>query len=300
MREGFKAAIQVLGRNPAFVLLSGDHGYGLFDEFRVQFPEQFINVGVAETNMVGLSAGLSRAGLRPLIYGLASFIPSRVYEFLKLQIGLDNLPVAVVGDGGGLVYSTLGHSHQALDDLALATALPNFSVFSPSGDSEVFEIMTSPERLSSPTYLRLGKSDQSLKLGFPSNLIEPHRVWTDSKPEAAILSHGAMTSKMARLAELGHFHADVWSFPIISPLEPKWIGALKDYKRVVVVEEHIENGGLASSIMRQPGGKSVTLSWVGASQTPHRGVGNYDWALTQHGLGNTELVERVREALNVT
>ena len=297
MREGFRTAIQILGQNPNFVLLSGDHGYGLFDEFRREFPGQFINVGVAETNMVGLSAGLSRAGLSPIIYGLASFIPSRVYEFLKLQIGLDSLPVLVVGDGGGLVYSTLGHSHQSLDDLALATALPNFKVFSPSGDSEVFEIMMSPERRTSPTYLRLGKSDQSLKFGFPSDSIEPHKVWAESNASAAILSHGAMTSKMLKLAERGNIHADIWSFPVISPLEPTWIGNLESYERVVVVEEHIRFGGLASSILNHPGSNNLTLRWVGASQTPHKRVGSYDWALAQHGLDTTTVVERVKEAL---
>ena len=297
MREGFRAAIQILGQDPKFVLLSGDHGYGLFDEFRREFPGQFINVGVAETNMVGLSAGLSRAGFRPLIYGLASFIPSRVYEFLKLQIGLDSLPVVVVGDGGGLVYSMLGHSHQSLDDLALATALPNFKVFSPSGDSEVFEIMTSPDRRTSPTYLRLGKSDQSLKFGFPSGSIEPHKVWTESNAPAAILSHGAMTTKMLELAEQGDFRADIWSFPVISPLEPKWISNLESYESVVVVEEHIRQGGLASSIMNHPGSSNLTLRWVGASNTPHKRVGSYDWTLAQHGLDTAKLVERVKEAL---
>lgn len=300
MREGFKAAIQVLGKDPSFVLLSGDHGYGLFDEFRGRFPEQFINVGVAEANMVGISAGLSRAGLSPVIYGLASFIPSRVYEFLKLQIGLDNLPVAVVGDGGGVVYSTLGHSHQALDDLALACALPNFTVFSPSGDSEVFEIMTSPQRLNSPTYIRLGKSDRSIDPGFPSNAVEPHIVWKQSNATAAILSHGAMTSTVVKLAELGRFNADVWSFPIISPLKPKWLGNLRKYKRIVVVEEHVQHGGLSSSIMRHPGGNKLNLSWIGASHTPHTGVGSYDWVLKQHGLDDKKLGDRVRQALEIT
>ena len=94
--------------NPKFVALTGDHGYALFDEIKKTRPEQFLNVGMIEQAMIGIAAGLSQVGHQTLVYGLASFIPMRVIEQIKLDICYNNLPVKIIGDGAGLVYSVLG------------------------------------------------------------------------------------------------------------------------------------------------------------------------------------------------
>ena len=106
-------------RDPNILLLTGDHGYSLFDDFRRECPEQYINAGIAEQNMTGIAAGLARSGFRPIVYGLSAFIPVRILEQIKLDVAHDNLPIIFIGDGAGFVYSHLGTSHQSLKSIRL-------------------------------------------------------------------------------------------------------------------------------------------------------------------------------------
>src|SRR5438270_12547779 len=126
MRKAFsKALVDAAVADSRLVLLTGDHGYALFDEFRQRCPGQYINAGVAEQNMVGVAAGLAKGGLRPVVYGLSAFVPIRVLEQIKLDVCYENLPVCFIGDGAGVVYSTLGTSHQGTEAIAALRALPH-------------------------------------------------------------------------------------------------------------------------------------------------------------------------------
>src|SRR5436309_15304303 len=117
MRAAFaQALVQAAKQDERVVLLTGDHGYALFDEFRQACPGQYLNAGVAEQNMVGVAAGLSKAGFRPVVYGLSAFVTVRVLEQVKLDLCYENLPALLVGDGAGVVYSSLGTSHQSTED----------------------------------------------------------------------------------------------------------------------------------------------------------------------------------------
>src|SRR5262249_6934232 len=138
MRNAFaRALVEAAIADARVVLLTGDHGYALFDEFRRACPKQYINAGVAEQNMVGVAAGLAKAGFRPVVYGLSAFVPIRVLEQIKLDICYENLPVLLIGDGAGVVYGTLGASHQSTEDIACLRALPHLSILSPADAFEM-------------------------------------------------------------------------------------------------------------------------------------------------------------------
>ena len=142
-------------------VLSGDHGYALFDSLRKVLPNQFLNVGVAEQNMVGLAAGLAKGGLRPVVYGLASFVPMRVLEFIKMDVCYEALPVVFLGDGAGLVYSTLGASHQCGEDIAVLAPLPNMTIYSPADAAELeYCFRAAMADTQGASYIRIGKSDR--------------------------------------------------------------------------------------------------------------------------------------------
>src|SRR5471032_813974 len=114
MRDAFSNALVAAAKNdPKVLLLTGDHGYALFDAFRKSCPDQYINCGIAEQNMVGVAAGLAKAGFKPVVYGLAAFVPIRVLEQIKIDVCYENLPVTLIGDGAGVVYAQLGTSHQS-------------------------------------------------------------------------------------------------------------------------------------------------------------------------------------------
>src|SRR6516165_8792445 len=142
MRNAFASALVRAARNdPRVLLLTGDHGYALFDEFRKVCPAQYINAGVAEQNMVGVAAGLAKGGFRPVVYGLSAFIPVRVLEQIKMDVCYQELPVVFMGDGAGVVYSTLGTSHQSTEDVAALRALPHLGILSPADDLEMTACM---------------------------------------------------------------------------------------------------------------------------------------------------------------
>src|SRR5437588_12499571 len=129
MRNAFSPSLVSAARkDPRVLLLTGDHGYALFDEIRRVCPDQYINAGVAEQNMVGVAAGLAKGGFRPVVYGLSAFVPVRVLEQIKMDVCYESLPVVFVGDGAGVVYSSLGASHQSTEYVAALRALPNLSI----------------------------------------------------------------------------------------------------------------------------------------------------------------------------
>ena len=128
-------------KDPRVLLLTGDHGYALFDEIRRVCPDQYINAGVAEQNMVGVAAGLAKGGFRPVVYGLSAFVPVRVLEQIKMDVCYESLPVIFIGDGAGVVYSTLGTSHQSTEDVAAARGVPCLSILSPADAAEMTAAM---------------------------------------------------------------------------------------------------------------------------------------------------------------
>ena len=145
MRNAFaNALIQAAQKDDRVVLLTGDHGYALFDEFRQACPDRYLNAGVAEQNMVGVAAGLAKAGMRPVVYGLSAFVPIRVLEQIKLDVCYEALPVVFIGDGAGVVYSSLGSSHQSTQDVVALGALPLMAILSPAVAHEVTACMGLP------------------------------------------------------------------------------------------------------------------------------------------------------------
>src|SRR5579871_3742770 len=160
MRSAFAEALVRLAKaDPRVLLLTGDHGYALFDDFRRACPGQYINGGVAEQNLVGVAAGLAKGGFRPVVYGLSAFVPMRVLEQIKLDVCYEPLPVVLVGDGAGIVYSTLGTSHQCTEDVAALRAMPHLAILSPADAAEMTACMEMALRADTPVYLRMGKAD---------------------------------------------------------------------------------------------------------------------------------------------
>jgi transketolase len=171
MRAAFSSTLTRLAQaDPNILLLTGDHGYALFDEFRRTCPTQYINAGIAEQNMVGMAAGLARAGYRPFVYGLSAFVPVRVLEQIKLDVAHDNLPVVFIGDGAGFVYSHLGTSHQSTEDIACTRAIPHLEIYSPADRFELALFLERAYQSAAPVYFRMGKADRGdVHPGLPAD-----------------------------------------------------------------------------------------------------------------------------------
>ena len=298
MRERLSKLItEYAETDPRVIVLSGDHGYALFDPLRKSRPDQFLNVGVAEQNMIGVAAGLARTGFRPIAYGLAAFLPIRVLEQIKLDLCLSRLPVLLLGDGAGLVYSTLGSSHQCGEDVAALRPMPGITIYSPADATELEACFRSSMDLASgPSYLRIGKSDRPQIHAVPVE--SPDYAYTHrGNGRVLLIGTGSMASAAQTVARKAHF--DSVSVMRIKPLPKRLISEATAYEQVVVLEEHHRAGGLYSAIAeaffslapaRYPRMHSLSLK----DQFSEK-CGSHDYALSEHGLGDDQIERRIRE-----
>lgn len=257
MRNRFASTFYELGQqDPRLVVVVADISpAGSIAKFREDFPDRFINTGVAEQVMIGLCAGMAQRGLRPFAYTIATFSVFRPYEMIRDDLCYQDLPVTVVGIGGGVSYSTLGGTHHAMEDVALMTSLPNMSVVAPCDPAET-EAATRWLALNNqhPAYLRLGKAGEP---DLTSDAVEAFifgRIRHLRKGRGiAFLSYGPVTKTALALADAAERKtgrpASVVSVHTLKPLDVDGLaGVLASHDRVVVIEEHVPRGGLGSSV----------------------------------------------------
>ncbi len=305
MRAAFSETLVRLAKaDPKVLLLTGDHGYALFDEFRRECPAQYLNAGVAEQNMVGMAAGMARTGFRPVVYGLSAFIPVRVLEQIKLDIAHDRLPVILVGDGAGFVYSHLGTSHQSTEDIACTRAIPDLSVYSPADRFEVTACMELAYRSKAPVYLRMGKSDRGDVHRHipPASIGALLPVQQGQAGNISLIATGSMVRTAMDIAAASYPGAAVWSAPFIKPMDAQQVAAICAQSRaVVVLEEHSVLGGLGSAIAETAAELApVRLLRVGVQDRFSQHCGSYEYLLKEHGLDRASVALRIEAFVKVS
>lgn len=298
MRAAFSDALVRLAKEDSNVLLlTGDHGYALFDAFRKECPAQYINAGIAEQNMVGMAAGLARAGFRPFVYGLSAFIPVRVIEQIKLDVAHDNLPVVFIGDGAGFVYSHLGTSHQSTEDIACTRAIPDLAVHSPADRFEVAACMQLAYDSKSAVYLRMGKSDRGdvHTAALSTKVGELLQVKAGDSADIAFIATGSLVRTAMTIAADRYPDAAVWSVPFIKPInQQQVIEVCRGAKTVVVLEEHSVLGGLGSVITEIASEFfPVRILRIGVNDRFSHHCGTYDYLLKEHGLDRDAVEQRI-------
>jgi transketolase len=246
------------------VFVGSDLGFGAMEDLRREFPDRFFMEGVSEQYVMGMAAGLAMEGFMPFVASIASFITRRCYEQIRIDVCLHNLPVRIIGIGGGLVYAPLGPTHTAVEDFALLREAPNLTVAAPGDRAEVRAVLRESLRLPGPIYIRLGparppalpRSDLPV-LGKGSLLRAPHEVLIVS---TGAMTHDAMTASdmlTSRDIRGGALHMNtVW------PIDREAILAVAGSTSLVVtLEEHSIVGGLGSAV-------SETLAAEGSGGPP--------------------------------
>lgn len=299
MRQAFsQALVQEATRDPRVLLLTGDHGYALFDDFRKSCPAQYINAGIAEQNMVGVAAGLAKAGFRPVVYGLSAFVPVRVLEQIKIDVCYEQLPVVFIGDGAGLVYSTLGTSHQSFEDIAALRAVPYLDILSPCDAAETTACMQAAFGRGSPVYFRMGKSDVgSVHTQTPTlsrgGLLEVRK----GRSAVSFIATGSMVRTACNIAAA--HDATVYSAPWVHPLDTEQLAEIASRSRALVTfEEHSARGGLGACVLEglAETAPRPTLR-IGIGERFSTTCGSWSHALREHGLDEATVAGRVRPFL---
>ena len=163
MRTTFaKTLLALAKKDKRIMLLTGDLGYSVFEDFQKEVPRQYLNMGVAEQNMAGVAAGMAMEGLKPIIYSIVPFTTMRNFEQIRNDICYQNLDVKIVGVGAGFSYGPYGHTHHGLEDIGILRTLPNLVILTPGDPVEVKLATTAMMKLKGPAYLRIGKAGEPI------------------------------------------------------------------------------------------------------------------------------------------
>ncbi len=252
MRNAFvRTMLELAAADPRVVLITGDLGYNVLEEFAERFPKQFLNAGVAEQNMTGVAAGLALSGHVVFTYSIANFPTLRCLEQIRNDVCMHGANVTVVAVGGGLAYGVLGPTHHGTEDLAIMAALPGMTVFAPGDPVETELVTRAAAAHDGPCYLRLGKAGEPVVHAEPPAFRIGHAIPVRTGDAATLVTTGgtlALTCDAAdRLAAAGTRVA-VLSMPTLQPLDRRAIlDAAARTRRIVTVEEHA-GGGLGTAV----------------------------------------------------
>lgn len=256
MRDAFARTLYDISKeNPKVFIVAADISPAAsMGPFRNEFPDHFINVGVAEQSMIGICAGLALRGCTPFAYTIATFTIYRPFEQVRDDLCYQNLPVTLVGVGGGVSYSTLGGTHHAQEDIALMSALPNMSIVAPCDPLETEAATWACAQHNGPVYLRLGKAGEP---NLTASAIQPFQFGkirlVKGGSDVCIISYGPIMSMAfavaAKIEQEKGCSVAVVSAHTLKPLDATGItDLLRRFKTVLVIEEHSERGGLGSQV----------------------------------------------------
>jgi transketolase len=295
MRDRFmKSLVQEAETNENLMLIVGDLGYGVIDEFEKRFPTQFINAGVAEQNMIGMAAGLAKIGYKVFVYSIANFPTFRCLEQIRNDIAYHNLDVSIVAIGAGFSYGTLGYSHHAVEDLAIMRSIPGMKIYSPCDPNKVEECFIDSLKIEGPKYFRLGKNGEPEIPNLAS--ISDNSIQNQAS-DKLIISTGAIISEAysakAKL-ELKGISIDILPINIVKPfhLNKK---QLETYDQIYVLEEHSTIGGLGSCVIEelQLIGVHIPVKLIAIPDKNQHLTGSQSFLRKQFGLDAVSIAETI-------
>ena len=275
---------------------------GLLKKFRESWPDRYVDTGIAEQNATGIAAGLAIEGFKPYIIGMIPFITMRAFEQVRTDICYQNLPVTIIGTGGGLV-STGGATHNAMEDVSIMRTLANMSVVSVSDPNMIIHLMHKSLDWKGPLFIRQagGKSDRVIYEPGSYTCEIGKGITARPGKDATIFVHGGLVADAIDVAEaLGGEGIDVRVIDMysIKPLDKDLvISAVKETGNIVVVEDHLRRGGLFSAIAELLLEEGVAPKKFKALGVPdvYAGYGPGEELREKYGYGKTAITAAIRE-----
>lgn len=305
MRDVFVRKLSELAsKDPRIMLLTGDLGFGVLDEFSKKFPKQYLNVGVAEQNMTGIATGLALDGKIVFTYSIANFSTLRCLEQIRNDAAYHHANVKVVSIGGGFSYGALGMSHHATEDLSIMRSIPELTVVAPGDDWEAEQATEALVRTPGTAYFRLDKmsskgSGQAFSLGTPS-------VLQKGKELAILCVGGVMRNVLSAVKTLQtkrqSFSPSILSCHTIKPFNASFLNELlKTHSKLLIVEEHMPEGGLYSVVTEalfqiRPAQMPIILR-AGLSEGFCSMVGSQDYLQAKYRLDEVGIAGALEELL---
>ena len=294
--------LEIAKQDKDVVLLTGDLGHGVLTSFWEELPNQFVNVGIAEQNMLGIAAGLALNGKKPYVYSIGNFPTLRAIEFIRNDICYHNANVKIICVGGGFAYGSAGMSHHATEDIAIMRAIPNMIVATPSDPLEVELITKETYKIQSPCYIRLGKGgEKQLHNKEINNYSFGKSIKMQEGSDIAIFSCGAITEEAIELCEMlgkDNIRPTLYSFPTVKPIDKELIENIAStHKTILTLEEHNIVGGFGSAVaevMAEMQEKKAKLIRLGLNDEFTSIVGTQKYLRDEYNISAQKIHERIR------
>ena len=301
MRTAYLDTLHELAQNDKRVYaLISDNGAIVYDKYRRDLPEQYLNLGISEANMIGMAAGMASCGKIPFAYTIGAFLAYRAYEFIRNDVCLQNQNVKIVGTGAGQVYSALGPTHHSTEDLGGLRVLPNMTIICPASPLEVKKATRAAYEYEGPVYLRLGtnrepeiyEGDYEFQIGKAVTLKKGNDI--------TLIGTGSILKDVLDAAEqlmASGIHARVINMHTIKPIDQEAvIKAVEETGKIITVEDHNVIGGLGSTVAEvfAEYGKEVRFRRLGLNDFS-KGYGTYEEVKHYNRIGKNDIYNHVKE-----
>jgi len=297
MRRIFAEEIrQIATQDKKTIFLTGDLGFNALEELAQAMGERFINAGVAEQSMVSIAAGMAYQGLQVFCYSIAPFVTYRCLEQIRNDVCFHNLPVYIIGNGGGYGYGIMGSSHHAIEDIAILSGLPNIHCYVPSFKEDVGSCLKNIVAERKPAYLRLGLARSN---NFPKASDGFFTKLTDCpKPEITVAVSGPVAYNLSEALQSSGLQEKVDVFNIMKipyfELTREFLNSVGSTKKILVIEEHISIGGIGQQIAHDLLSENIKIDFfktLYAKGYPDSEYGSQQFHLKQSGLDTDNIAD---------
>lgn len=257
MRTAFiNQLLEEARHNERVCLVVGDLGYHVVEPFAEEFPDRFINAGIAEQNMAGMAAGLAMTGYNVYIYSIGNFPTLRCLEQIRNDIAYHKANVKVVSVGAGYAYGSLGATHQATEDIGALRTIPNMVVATPGDPVEARSIATLSANYEGPMYIRLGKAGEKIAHAEEKlDLLIGDLVAVMQKEgnKKAVIACGNILASAKQQIEMEQLPYDLYSVPFVKPLNKRCLQDIvaRYPDGLITIEEHQRSCGMGSAVVEQ-------------------------------------------------
>lgn len=304
MRIAFvKTLYKIASKNKNVILLTGDLGFSVFEEYMRDFPKQYLNMGVSEQNMTGVAAGMAIEDKIPVIYSIVPFATMRNFEQVRNDICYQNLDVKIVGVGAGFSYGPYGHTHHGLEDIGILRTLANLTIFCPGDPVEAALVAEAAFEIKGPVYIRLGRAGEAVIHNKKPKFSVGKGIVIRDGSDLTVITTSTMLSRgmevVGRLKILGK-SARLISMHTIKPLDAELIfESAKKTKAIFTLEEHSVIGGLGSAVAESLAENrlSVIFKRIGVPDRFTKVIGNQEYMRRANGLSVEQITETILKAL---
>ncbi|MFQ5733418.1 MAG: transketolase family protein [Planctomycetaceae bacterium] len=303
MRNAFARELaDVAADDPRVVLLSGDIGNRLFNDYKARFGDRFFNCGVAEANMIGVAAGMAMCGLRPIAYTIVPFITTRCLEQIRVDLCYHRVPVILVGVGGGLCYAGLGATHHACEDIALLRSFPEMTVICPGDPIEVRLALRQAVHWDGPVYIRIGKKGEPAIHAQEPPFVIGQAITLHEGSDVTLISTGNILPVAVQARQLlcaSGASTRLVDMHTVKPLDERCLEvAFASSGVVATIEEHSLIGGLGGAVAEWLSERPASRARLVRFGTPDRflhDTADQQQARMLFGLTPETIADRIRD-----